>query len=175
MAVEACGLIEANLNRAVELIQSFKQTAVDQTSEERRSVELKAYLEDVLTSLHPRLKQTRHRVVVDCPEGLWLDSYPGALFQVLTNLTMNAVTHAYPDGGPKPLTVGLARTGAGVLRLTVEDRGVGMPAGFDWRRSASLGMRLVHALAGQLGAALTAEAGAPGVRFSVEVPLAAAP
>ena len=113
MAVEACGLIEANLNRAVELIQSFKQTAVDQTSEERRSVELKAYLEDVLTSLHPRLKQTRHRVVVDCPEGLWLDSYPGALFQVLTNLTMNAVTHAYPDGGPGTLRIAIARVGAG--------------------------------------------------------------
>lgn len=93
---------------------------------------------------------------------------------IANELLMNAIKHAYPDGGPKPLTVGLARTGAGVLRLTVEDRGVGMPAGFDWRRSASLGMRLVHALAGQLGAALTAEAGAPGVRFSVEVPLAAA-
>ena len=127
MAAEACGLIETNLNRAVDLIQSFKQTAVDQTSEERRSVDLKGYLEDVLTSLHPRLKQTRHRVLVDCPEGIVLDSYPGALFQVLTNLTMNAVTHAYPDGRAGTLSVTVTRPAAGEVELRFSDDGCGIP------------------------------------------------
>ena len=146
MATEACRLIEGNLNRAVELIQSFKQTAVDQTSEERRSVDLRRYLDDVLTSLHPRLKQTRHRVVVDCPEGVWVDSYPGALFQALTNLVMNAVTHAYPDdkpgnsspggifGGapatPKAgtLTIAVTRPNAAEVELRFSDDGCGIPA-----------------------------------------------
>ncbi|MBP2295662.1 ATP-binding protein [Azospirillum rugosum] len=133
MATEACRLIEGNLNRAVELIQSFKQTAVDQTSEERRTVDLRRYLDDVLASLHPRLKQTRHRVVVDCPEGLSVDSYPGALFQALTNLVMNAVTHAYPEDGsgtPKAGTLDIAvtRPNAAEVELRFSDDGCGIPA-----------------------------------------------
>ncbi len=127
-AGEACRLIEANLNRAAELIQSFKQTAVDQTSEERRSVDLSAYLDDVLTSLRPRLKQTPHRVVVECPHGLWVDSYPGALFQVLTNLTMNAVVHAYPDGRAGTLGIAVTRPGPQEVELRFSDDGCGIPA-----------------------------------------------
>ncbi|MCW2235740.1 ATP-binding protein [Azospirillum canadense] len=132
MATEACRLIEGNLNRAVELIQSFKQTAVDQTSEERRTVDLRRYLDDVLASLHPRLKQTRHRVVVDCPEGLSVDSYPGALFQALTNLIMNAVTHAYPEdatGTPKAgtLAIVVSRPNAAEVELRFSDDGCGIP------------------------------------------------
>ncbi|CAO3415211.1 ATP-binding protein [Azospirillum argentinense] len=127
-AGEACRLIETNLNRAAELIQSFKQTAVDQTSEERRRVDLAAYLDDVLTSLRPRLKQTPHRVVIDCPAGLWVDSYPGALFQVLTNLTMNAVVHAYPDGRAGTLTVAVTRPNPQEVELRFCDDGCGIPA-----------------------------------------------
>nr|WP_247886536.1 HAMP domain-containing sensor histidine kinase [Azospirillum brasilense] len=127
-AGEACRLIESNLNRAAELIQSFKQTAVDQTSEERRRVDLAAYLDDVLTSLRPRLKQTPHRVVVDCPAGLWVDSYPGALFQVLTNLTMNAVVHAYPDGRAGTLTVAVTHPNPQEVELRFCDDGCGIPA-----------------------------------------------
>lgn len=127
MATEACRLIETNLNRAVDLIQSFKQTAVDQTSEERRTVDLARYLDDVLASLHPRLKQTRHRVVVDCPAGLCVDSYPGALFQVLTNLTMNAVTHAFDDGQAGTMTIAVSRPSAAEVELRFSDDGRGIP------------------------------------------------
>ncbi len=89
---------------------------------------------------------------------------------IANELLMNAVKHAYPGAGPKPLSVGLVRVGDAV-RLVVEDRGAGLPEGFDWRRGSSLGMRLVHALSSQLGATLTVEPRDPGTRFSVQVPL----
>ncbi|WP_448203610.1 sensor histidine kinase [Azospirillum sp. sgz302134] len=90
---------------------------------------------------------------------------------IANELLMNAVKHAYPDGGPKPITVGLSPTDGGV-RLTIADEGAGLPEGFDWRRSGSLGMRLVHALSSQLGTTLSVERLHPGTRFTVDVSLA---
>lgn len=127
-ATEACALIEGNLHRAAELIQSFKQTAVDQTSEERRRFELASYLQDVFTSLHPRLRKAGHQVKFDCEPNLHIDSYPGALFQVLTNLTMNALTHAYPGGGAGNLSLTGRLAGPGEVELRFADDGCGIPA-----------------------------------------------
>lgn len=83
---EAGDVIHANLQRAIELIQSFKQVAVDQSTQERRRFNLRTYLQEILLSLHPRLKRTSHRVELNCPDDIELDSYPGAVSQILTNL-----------------------------------------------------------------------------------------
>jgi len=95
---------------------------------------------------------------------------------IANELVMNAIKHAYPDragtDAPHPIAVGLARDAAGEIRLTVSDHGVGLPSGFDWRRSRSLGMRLIHALSSQLGATLAIEPAEPGTRFAVRMPLA---
>lgn len=95
LAAESAQLIMSNAERAAHLIQSFKQVAVDQTSEQRRQYALKAYLDEVMASLHPVLKMARAQVAVVCPNSIVLDGYPGAMAQVLTNLTMNALTHAF--------------------------------------------------------------------------------
>ncbi|MBI3231087.1 MAG: HAMP domain-containing protein, partial [Burkholderiales bacterium] len=77
-AGESSRLILSNADRAAHLIQSFKQIAVDQTSEARRRFDLKQYIEEVILSLSPRLRQTRVKVEVECPLDLAIDSYPGA-------------------------------------------------------------------------------------------------
>lgn len=91
---------------------------------------------------------------------------------IANELVMNAVKHAYPGDGDKPIRVGLTRVDAGIVRLTVADRGVGLPDGFDWRRSRSLGMRVVHALSAQLDAELEVRSTEPGTEFAVTVRLA---
>src|SRR3954471_8550931 len=74
-ARDSAEIILRNLHRADRLIKSFKLIAVDQTTEERRVVELGAYLEEILTSIGPVLKKTPHKVTVDCPEPLRMNTY----------------------------------------------------------------------------------------------------
>ncbi|CCG07511.1 ATP-binding protein [Pararhodospirillum photometricum] len=126
---EASTLLLANTERASELIQSFKQVAVDQTSDERRRFDLAHYTHEVLLSLGPPLRKAPHRLDVEIPEGLILDSYPGAFARIIANLVMNALIHAFPD----PATPGVLRLSAQVgaddqIEMTVADSGVGMSA-----------------------------------------------
>ena len=91
-----CGeMILTNLNRAAELVQSFKQVAVDQTNLEERIIRVKVYLEETLFSLAPNLRHTAHTVTVTGDNTVTISSYPGALAQVVTNLVMNSLMHAY--------------------------------------------------------------------------------
>lgn len=94
-AMQSSSMVLSNLNRAADLIQSFKQVAVDQSSEKQRTFNLKQYLCEILVSLRAKLKTTRHRVEVRGDETLTLNTYPGALSQIVTNLVMNSLTHAY--------------------------------------------------------------------------------
>jgi predicted ATPase/signal transduction histidine kinase len=91
-------IVLSNLNRSAELIQSFKQVAVDQSSEERRSFNLKTYLEEVLLNLRPKLKRTKINIQIDCADNIILDSFPGLISQIATNLVMNSLSHAYDSG-----------------------------------------------------------------------------
>jgi len=96
-ANQGCDLILKNLTRAAELIQSFKQVAVDQTGDKARTFELKKYLHEILTSLRPEFKRTKHQVVIECDENITLSSYPGVFSQIITNLIMNSLIHGFKD------------------------------------------------------------------------------
>ncbi|MCP2732143.1 sensor histidine kinase, partial [Limnofasciculus baicalensis] len=97
-ATESSQLIMNNLQRAGELVQSFKKVAVDQTKADKRSFALKPYLEEVLHNLDPHLKQTKHKLTVEGDDTITIESYPGALSQVVTNLVLNSIIHAYIPG-----------------------------------------------------------------------------
>jgi C4-dicarboxylate-specific signal transduction histidine kinase len=86
-----------NLRRAAELVRSFKQVAVDQSTEDQRQFNLNDYLREVLVSLRPKFKHTDHVVNVECPENLVLNSFPGAIYQTVTNLVMNSLVHGFVD------------------------------------------------------------------------------
>jgi signal transduction histidine kinase len=157
-AGQAAGIVEANLGRAADLITSFKRVAIDQTSLERRSIKLAAYVDEVLASLGPLLKKAAVKAEVLAPEGdVELTTYPGAISQIVTNLVTNAVEHAFtPDAaGTLRFRVG---TDAGSALLVCEDDGRGMPSDvlsrifepfFTTRRGSGgsgLGMHIVHNL-----------------------------
>jgi two-component system, sensor histidine kinase ChiS len=90
-------LILKNLTRAAELIQSFKQVAVDQSSERQRTFALKGYLHEILISLRPEFKRTAHQVSIVCDEDIVLSSYPGVFSQIFTNFIMNSLIHGFSE------------------------------------------------------------------------------
>jgi len=126
-ANDASASILLNLNQAADLIRSFKQVAVDQSNEERRSFRVKEYINNVLLSLRPKLKKTEHHVQVECPENLKINSYPGAFSQIVTNLVMNSLLHGFSGIDRGEIQIKFSKTDADYL-LTYSDNGVGMDA-----------------------------------------------
>ncbi|NRF92922.1 HAMP domain-containing histidine kinase [Paenibacillus frigoriresistens] len=102
---ETNAMVQSNLERASSLVRSFKQISVDQSVEVKRSFHLKEYLEGIISSLKPTLKKTRLRVDVYCDNELTLYTYPGALSQIITNLVMNSLNHAYTIEEEGSLTI----------------------------------------------------------------------
>jgi len=128
VATESADIIQANIERAAHLIQSFKKVAVDQTSGERRRFELAALLDDVLVALRPEFKHSQVRIEAQCPPDMTADSYPGALTQVFTNLFMNALIHAFDRNQPGTLKIVIVPSTAGdEAIITVSDDGKGIP------------------------------------------------
>ena len=127
LAGESAELLRYNIERAAQLIQSFKQVAVDQASEQHRSFELKSYLEQLIASLAPEVRKAGHSLTMTCEEGIELTSYPGALAQVLSNLVSNAIVHAYERGTAGTIALTAVSEGADVV-LTVSDNGRGIPS-----------------------------------------------
>ncbi|CAO3443815.1 hypothetical protein [Azospirillum argentinense] len=188
-ATDTSALILTNCERAAKLIASFKQVAVDRASAERRAVNLNRYIQETLVSLEPKLRQGRHTISVSCPDGLVVDSYPGALSQILTNLVMNSVTHAFVDaqgteGQGGALSVTVDEPEPGTVRLVYTDDGRGIPADhlprifdpfFTTRRGeggSGLGLHIVHNLAvGALkGTIAVNSAPGQGTRFVLTFP-----
>ncbi len=118
-------MVERNLHRAVELVKNFKQVAADQASEQRRSFELSAVVKEVIDTLSPSLKRYTHVLAVDVPKGIVMDSYPGALGQVLINLINNAYLHAFEARSGGQVQV-VANDQGTHVELRVADNGAGM-------------------------------------------------
>jgi PAS domain S-box-containing protein len=95
LSTEMSQQLTTNISRASELIQSFKQVAVDQSRDDQREFNLKEYLQEIAVSLTPTLRKTPHKIKIDCPDDIEMNSYPGALSQIVTNLVMNALIHAF--------------------------------------------------------------------------------
>lgn len=181
---EISGVLDNNLHRAVELINGFKQLAVDQSSYQRRGFTLHSVVDEVLLTLRPTLRRKPYAVEVDVPESLLLDSYPGPLGQVLINLINNAVLHAFNGREQGRILVSARADGEDQLLLRVEDDGVGIPAAhldriFDpffttrlGQGGSGLGLHICFSLMnGLLGGSI--EAGASelgGAAFTLRLP-----
>ena len=179
-AHDSAEIILRNLDRADRLIKSFKLIAVDQTTEEIRIIELGSYLNEILVSLGPALKKTPHRVRIECADALALTTYPGALYQIVSNLLMNSLTHAFAPGQSGEITIQAQRAGKLVL-LNYRDNGHGMSDAvraqifepfFTTRRGqggSGLGMHVVYNLVTQLLKGRIRVESVPGAGASFEI------
>jgi signal transduction histidine kinase len=116
----------ANLSRASKLIQSFKQVAVDQSFDAPRQFELAEYLNELTLSLAPAVRKSGHSTQLSCPADIVMKGYPGALAQVITNLIMNALAHAFDGIQGGIIKIDVQRFGDHI-ELTCEDNGKGIP------------------------------------------------
>jgi PAS domain S-box-containing protein len=131
---DASSQLVANLNRAAELIQSFKQVAADRNYSDQRSFDLGDLTEQVVMSLRPGLRKHHLALTVDCEPNLTMNSYPGPYGQVLTNLFLNSVAHAFPDGRPGEVHIQVRQSGKDNVEIIFSDNGCGMS--LDVRRRA---------------------------------------
>lgn len=185
--IEGSELAVRNMERAAELIKSFRQVATDQASEQRRPFDLHLVVQELLDALAPGLKRQKHdkiRIKVDIPEGMRFDSYPGPLEQVLTNLINNAYLHAFEglnqDG---EFLISADWAGAEHVQIICQDNGRGMDEATQeqlftpffstkiGRGGSGLGMSIVDNLVSKtLGGVLRIES-APGRGTSVLITL----
>ncbi|MEG4918232.1 MULTISPECIES: GAF domain-containing sensor histidine kinase, partial [unclassified Microcoleus] len=126
IATQSSKALLINLERAAALIQSFKQVAVDRSSEERRTFQIRPYLDEILLQLKPKLKNSPHSLKIKGDSKIAIDSYPGALSQVVTNLLINSLIHAYEPGISGELIFAWEQEG-NRLRFEYADEGKGIP------------------------------------------------
>jgi PAS domain S-box-containing protein len=181
---EMSSQLMTNISRAADLIQSFKKIAVDQSSDDQREYNLKEYLQEISMSLTPTLRKTPHRIEVECPDDIAMNSYPGALSQVITNLVMNALIHAFDEDMKGLMRVTAVRNGDQV-HISFSDDGKGIPAEnlpkifdpfFTTKRGAGgsgLGLNIVFNMVTRklLGRVTCSSVEGQGTLFKIEIPL----
>ncbi|GMU44544.1 MAG: hypothetical protein IT479_14475 [Xanthomonadales bacterium] len=186
-AQEASSMIGHNLTRASELVRSFKQVSVDRSSDDRRRFDLGDNLRAIVHSLELTWKRRPVQLQLECEERIELDSYPGALGQVVTNLIQNALLHAFDGDRSGVMRLCAKFEGADRVRIVFEDDGHGIAPEqlarvfepfYTTRRAqggSGLGLHIVYNLVTvKLGGRIEAQ-GEPGsgMRFVLLLPLRA--
>jgi PAS domain S-box-containing protein len=155
---EASSQLVANLNHAAELIQSFKQVATDRNYANQRIFDLGDLTDQIAMSLRPGLGEQNLALNVECQRNLTMNSYPGPYGQMLTNLFLNSVAHAFPDGAGGKVDIRVRASGKDNVEVVFSDDGCGMSLGvkrqafdpfFTTRRDqggTGLGLHIVYSI-----------------------------
>ncbi|MGB1237040.1 MAG: hybrid sensor histidine kinase/response regulator [Pseudomonadales bacterium] len=173
-----------NLNRASELVQNFKMVSVDVSNDSVRSFDLLEYVHSIVQSLQPELRGTNVNITVLGEEGVVVEKHPGTLSQIITNLVVNSLTHAFDEGERGEIEIRIERDQE-MVRCLYRDTGKGMSAEvkdkifepfFTTRRGtggSGLGMNIVYNLVTRnLGGVLICESEpGEGTLFTLVFPL----
>lgn len=184
---KATGLMLRSLHRAADLIECFKQVAVDQTSSQRRTFDLATLADGMAKTLGPSLRDAGVVLEIDIAPGVVMDSYPGALCQIIAQLTRNSLVHGFAPGRGGVIELSASVQGQ-VVQLEFSDNGTGIPEDHMARifepfyttrmgeGTGGLGLHVVHSLiVNVLGGSIDVQSGAgrPGVCFEMRLPLSA--
>ena len=184
-SAETAEIIYMNLSKASELVQSFKQIAADRITWDKRLFDLIEYISEVLISLRPKLKNLHHTIEFDTSKKMEIESYPGAFSQIITNLVMNSVIHAFPKGMTGTIVIDAVDIDEKLV-LTVSDNGTGIaPENVDkvfepffttkrGQGGSGLGLNIVYNLVTQTlsGKIYCYSVPGKGTSFIIKIPLA---
>lgn len=173
-----------SLRQASELIRSFKQVAVDQHGEDKREFDLHQYIDDVILSLHHKIKHTRITVINDCNRDCLITSYPGIFSQIITNLITNSLVHGFKPDDEGEIIIQAQRQDKQLI-LSYADNGNGieasiLPRVFDpffttklGQGGSGLGLNIIYNLVSQkLNGHIRCDSQpGNGVKFTLEIPL----
>ncbi|GEA11004.1 YfiR/HmsC family protein [Alteromonas sp. KUL49] len=175
-------IVENNLTRAGELVRNFKQVSADQTTDELRCIELKKYIDEVVFNLHFKLKKANHKVTVTSSINECVNTYPGILAQIITNLVMNSVLHGFRDLQNGEVNIVLSKE-AGRVVIDYTDNGCGISDNvrknifepfFTTNRNhggTGLGMHICYNLINQkLNGTIVCAASENGAHFVIDFP-----
>jgi signal transduction histidine kinase len=182
---ENLNIIYRNLNRAAELISSFKQVAVDQSSENNRVFSFAKLMDEILMSMRPKLKKVKHKINVNCADNLIVESKAGPINQIINNLIMNSIIHGFEDVDEGQIDIHIEFVDDTKVSIEFKDNGKGIPENFLKRifdpfvttkrgqGGSGLGMHLVYNLVTQAlngSISLVSEQG-HGVQFRILFPV----
>jgi signal transduction histidine kinase len=123
---DSSDMILKNIQRATAIIQNFKKVAVDQSVEDKRCFNVKNYFYEIIKSLHPKLKRHNHTIEILSEDDLYINSYPGSLYQIFSNLILNSLIHGFEaiENGKIIITI---RCEDNNMMIDYQDNGQGMP------------------------------------------------
>jgi signal transduction histidine kinase len=182
---ENLNIIYRNLNRAAELISSFKQVAVDQSSENNRVFAFAKLMDEILMSMRPKLKKINHQINVNCADNLVIESKAGPINQIMINLIMNSIIHGFEDVDKGQIDITIESVDNNKVSIEFKDNGKGIPEHLRKRifdpfvttkrgqGGSGLGMHLVYNLVTQAlngSISIVSEQG-QGVQFRILFPV----
>lgn len=173
-----------SLNKASDLIRSFKQVSADQNIDEKHRFDLHEYINVILVSQQNMLKKYRVNIENRVPEELIINSYAGIFYQILTNFIANSLMHGYEKNESGLISIS-AEVQHHTLYLVYEDDGKGMDTNtlkkifepfFTTKRTSGgtgLGLHIIfnlvtHKLMGSIKAKSDIN---QGLRIDIAVPL----
>ncbi|WP_432464258.1 hybrid sensor histidine kinase/response regulator [Agarivorans sp. QJM3NY_33] len=186
--LESSDLLSNNIKRASDLVTGFKQLAVDVSGEELSRFNLYSYIGEVIQYLHTEFKHSQHQIELSGTHQLIVESFPGAILQVISELVGNSLCHAFTDLKPGHIYISIRREGE-MATINYSDDGIGMDEAtmakiyepfFTTRRyagSRGLGMHLLYNQVSQIlqGKIRCSSITGKGTRFKIIFPLKAMP
>ncbi len=173
-----------NLYRIVDLISLFKKLAVDQELDEVVPIDVKKFVDDIIDTLKPGFKHKMLKVVNEVDGQLKINSYPGAIAQIIGNIIKNSDRHGFESKPVGEIRIRADKFGHR-LHLTLSDNGQGMPEEavekifdpfYSYHRETQgtgLGMNIVHTIVLQklLGEIHCASIEGQGTRIDIDFPV----
>jgi len=126
-ASEVANILNRNLERTAQLVSSFKQISVDQSSDEMRTFNMADYVDEILISISHVTKRSQAQITLHCDPKLVIKSCPGAISQILSNLIINSTIHGYPNNEPGNIEIKITAKGS-LIQVQYRDDGAGICA-----------------------------------------------